>query len=75
MATTKKADTKVDEPVMSATTYTREQVVQSQKYRPYRDVLGTLLEEDRQYTAEQIEKIKDEFLKCPIKEKINNKGE
>lgn len=57
----------------NAALYTREQVVQSQKYRPYRDVLGSLLEKDKQYTTAEIEKIKDKFLKRPIKEQINKK--
>lgn len=75
MAATKKVDTEINEPASPATTYTRAQVMESQKYRPYRDVLGVMLKDGKQYTAVEIEERKDEFLKRPIEEKINKKGE
>lgn len=53
--------------------YTREQVLQSTKYREYRDIAGVVLEDGKQYTAAEIKQKIDEFLKKPIKEKINEK--
>lgn len=53
--------------------YSREQVLQSTKYREYRDIAGVVLEGGKQYTSEEIQKKIDEFLEAPIKEKINEK--
>lgn len=55
-------------------TYTRDQVLQSTKYRQYRDIAGVVLEDEKPYTAVEIQQKIDEFLKKPIKEKINGKG-
>lgn len=52
-------------------TYTKEQVIQSQKYRQYRDVFAVLLDDDTNYTRAELEKIKDDFLQKEIKEEIN----
>lgn len=60
-------------PSTVVTTYTRDQVIQSQKYRPYCDVFAVMLEDDKPYTVDQLEEIKDKFLKDPIKEEINKK--
>lgn len=57
----------------TSATYTREQVLQSAKYRQYRDIAGVVLEDDKQYTADEIESKIDTFLKKPIKEKVNGK--
>lgn len=54
--------------------FTREQALASKKYRPYCDVLGVVLEDGRQYTAREIETIKENFLKRPVKEQINGEG-
>lgn len=54
-------------------TYTREQVLKSVKYRKYRDIAGVVLEEGKQYTADDIQQKIDAFLKTPIKEKVNGK--
>ena len=54
--------------------YTREQVLQSKKYRQYRDIAGVVLEAGAQYTADEIKQKIDAFLKQPIKEKLNGKG-
>lgn len=55
-------------------TYTREQVLQSAKYRQYRDIAGVVLEDGKPYTATEIQQKIDEFLKKPVKEKTNGKG-
>ncbi|HMM20631.1 MAG TPA: hypothetical protein PKA10_07810 [Selenomonadales bacterium] len=55
-------------------TYTREQVLQSVKYRPYRDIAGIVLKEGQSYTAAEIQQKIDDFLQKPITEKINGKG-
>lgn len=53
--------------------YTKAQVVASAKYRPYRDIFGASLENGKEYTAAELEKIKNDFLKKPIIEKVNGK--
>ena len=54
-------------------TYTREQVLQSAKYRQYRDIAGVVLDDGTQYTSDEILQKIDSFLKAPIKEKVNGK--
>ncbi len=73
MATNQKADTP-GQVEKTAATYTRDQVLQSAKYRQYRDIAGVVLEEEKLYTAEDIQKRIDEFLKMPIKEELNKRG-
>ena len=53
--------------------YSREQVLQSTKYREYRDIAGVVLEDGKQYTAAEIKQKIDEFLKKPIQEVMNGK--
>jgi len=55
-------------------TYTREQVLQSAKYRQYHDIAGIVLEDQKQYSADEIQQKIDAFLKRPIVEKVNEKG-
>ncbi|SYX84610.1 hypothetical protein [Paenibacillus alvei] len=48
----------------TATTYTKEQIMGSQRYSSVqKDVLGALLDEEHQYTVEQAEKIIKDFEK------------
>lgn len=51
--------------------FTREQVLKSDKYRPYYDVLGIMLEENKQYTIYEIEEAVNYFLAQPIEEQVN----
>lgn len=68
------ADKAVPAEEKQLATYTREQIMQSTKYRQYRDIAGVVLEDGKQYTATEIQQKIDAFLKTPIKEKINGKG-
>jgi len=52
-------------------TFTREQVLQSAKYRPYYDILGVVLEDDGQYTEKEIDEAVQAFLAKPIYEQVN----
>lgn len=72
MADTIETNTPVAEDKTSAT-YSREQVLQSAKYRQYRDIAGVVLEDNQQYTAAEIQQKINDFLKKPIKEEINRK--
>ncbi|CUH95879.1 hypothetical protein P22_1965 [Propionispora sp. 2/2-37] len=71
-STAANTDTPVAEEKKVAT-YTRDQVLQADKYRQYRDIAGIVLEKDKQYTADEIQQKIDRFLKAPIKEKVNGK--
>jgi hypothetical protein len=51
--------------------YSKEQVVGSKKYRAYCDIYAMLLESDKLYTAEELQKIRDGFLKREVIEEIN----
>lgn len=55
--------------------YTRDQVLQSTKYRQYRDIAGIVLENGQQYTADEIQSKIDAFLKKPIEEKVSGRSE
>lgn len=55
--------------------FTKMQLVQSQKYRQYRDVLTVILSDDASYTHSEVKQALDKFLKTPVKNKINKKGE
>ena len=68
------ADKDVPEAEKAPAKYTREQVLQSTKYRQYRDIAGVVLEDGQQYTAAEIQQKIDAFLEAPIKEKVNGKG-
>lgn len=68
-----KADLTAEEK--QSATYSRDQVLQSTKYRAYRDIAGVVLEDGKSYTAAEIKQKIDEFLKKPIKEKINEREE
>lgn len=52
-------------------TFSREQVLQSIKYRPYYDILGITLKDGVQYTENEIYKFVNEFLSNPVVEERN----
>lgn len=70
MAETKKKAARLKDKAL----YSRAQAADSQKYRPYRDVVFVALQENEMYTAEEIQERIDAFLKRPIKEQMNGKG-
>lgn len=48
--------------------YTKTQILQSKKYRQYKDVLAVILSNNKNYTHEEIQRELDKFLSAPIKE-------
>lgn len=46
--------------------YTKEQLVKSQKYRPYKDVLAVVLETNRMYTHKECQEEIQKFLDNPV---------
>lgn len=51
--------------------YTKTQILQSKKYRQYKDVLAVILSNNKNYTHEEIQRELDKFLSAPIKEEKN----
>lgn len=51
--------------------YTKQQVLKSKTYMAYYDVFAVALEDGKEYTKEQLEKIKDNFLNRPVNETVN----
>lgn len=60
---------------MAEAKFTKMQLVQSQKYRQYRDVLTVILSDNASYTHKEVKQVLDKFLKTPVRNKINKKGE
>lgn len=48
-------------------TFTKEQIIKSKKYNRHRDVLISILEENKSYSIEDIEQKIKEFLKRKVK--------
>lgn len=55
----------------SASTYTYEQIADSEAFKADRDILGALLDRDKSYTRDELEKIVKDFKARPVKEKVN----
>ncbi len=47
----------------AAPTFSKEQIVGFKRYAGRRDLLSVLLQEDRRYTTEQVEKLLADFMK------------
>lgn len=60
---------------MTDAKFTKTQLVQSKKYRQYRDVLTVILSDSASYTHKEVKQALDKFFKTPVKNKINQKGE
>ena len=54
---------------------TKIQLVQSKKYRQYRDVLTVILSDNASYSHKEVQQALNKFFKTPVKNKINKKGE
>jgi len=67
--TTAETETKV-----AVSTYTREQICSSERFRNDRDILAALLEEKRPYTLSEIEETVKKFKENKVTEKINGGG-
>lgn len=55
------AASKVTEPKFS-----KRQLVKSQKYLNFHDLLNVLLDDDKLYTTAEVDKLKDDFLKKKV---------
>lgn len=54
--------------------FTKEQIIQSKKYRQWRDSLAVALSENKRYTHDEIKQALDEFLTRPVVNRKNKKG-
>ena len=63
MAKTKKEDDAKEKPV-----FTKESLLNSKKYMFQKDLLNILLDEDKEYTLEEVDKKINEFKTGKIKE-------
>lgn len=54
--------------------YSRAQAVASEKYRPQRDAVAVALKDGELYTAEEIQTKLEAFLKRPVQNQTNGKG-
>ncbi len=54
-------------PDAEAASYTKDQLLRSQRYASRRDLLGALLEDGKSYTAAQVDKEINQFLKRKVK--------
>ena len=63
MAKTKKEDEAKEKPV-----FTKESLLNSKKYMFQKDLLNILLDDDKEYTLEEVEKKINEFKTGKIKE-------
>lgn len=50
-----------------ASTYSKEQLIRSQRYAKHRDLIGAILEDDRQYTIKEVDTAIDKFMKGKVK--------
>ena len=46
--------------------YTKDQILLSEKYTKRRDLINALLEEDKEYTIEEVDAVMDKFLKGKV---------
>lgn len=54
-------------PDAAAASYTKDQLLRSKKYAARRDLLGALLEDGKTYTAAQVDREINQFLKRKVK--------
>lgn len=54
---------KETEDLKPVSRFTREQILSSKRYADKRDLISALLEENKMYTLEMIDKLIDEFMK------------
>ena len=52
-------------------TFTKKQVCSSKVYAGYYDVFDNVLEDGKQYTKAELEKLKNDFLARPVVEAVN----
>lgn len=49
------------------TTYSKAQLVQSQKYKNKRDILNFILDDNKRYTFKEVDTLVDNFLRKKVK--------
>ena len=66
------ADEKTDTKVTAKKdSYSKSQILKSDKFSNHYDVLNVALNDDKNYTLEEVLKIANDFLAKPIKEIVN----
>lgn len=60
-----------DEAKETAAKFTKQQILQSNKFADFRDVFNIMLEDGKEYTMQEVQTIGDKFLKTPVNEYIN----
>ena len=68
------ADEKTDTKVTAkkdTVVYTKSQILKSDKFSNHYDVLNVVLDDDKNYTLEEVLKIANDFLAKPVNEIVN----
>ncbi|WP_270942512.1 hypothetical protein [Romboutsia lituseburensis] len=52
---------------INLSTFTKSQIINSEKYRNRRDLLTAILEEDKNYSVEHVNTLIDKFMKSEVK--------
>lgn len=60
-----------DETKETAVKFTKQQILQSNKFADFRDVFNIMLEDGKEYTMQEVQAIGDKFLKTPVNEYVN----
>lgn len=60
-----------DETKETAAKFTKQQILQSNKFADFRDVFNIMLEDGKEYTMQEVQAIGDKFLKTPVNEYVN----
>lgn len=55
------------EQVIKKSFFTKEQILSSKKYKKRRDLLGVLLEDKKEYSFDEVDKLIDDFMKRGVK--------
>lgn len=55
------------ETVINKSSYTKEQILKSKRFANRKDALYVLLEDDKKYTLEEVDKILKDFYKKEVK--------
>lgn len=61
-----KKKTEVTENVAVAVTYSKQQILGSNKYKYRRDALGVVLTDGKEYTLDEVDTLLDEFMKGKV---------
>lgn len=64
MATEKKTENKAEDKANN--TYTKEQILLSNKYVKRRDLINALLDDDKEYTIQEVDTMMEKFLKGKV---------